>query len=340
MKFLFITNEVDQLPDARNQSTRYRCLYPAIALTEYGHHCDITSLGYFAKHRNLTYDVYIFRSPFESTLATNLYRSLINRNLNVYADFDDLIFDENFYEGSIYSFHDAAKMDSLYALKKVISHKEALKQFDKIIVATDYLAGKIKEIFSKEARVISAAIPDKTARLMKNNRGNSIANRIAFAFGSRASSKSTSHDLHTLERQLVTNPDLNVTLIGSIDIKEKTFLSLPNLSVIKRLSYFEYIKVLGKHKYLINYQELDPLNSSKSRIKALEANLLGQVILSSRVPDYVKVEQDGLPINFIADLKEAFDLCSKNSINFSQQKNTYEAGTKYLVQEYEALAEN
>ena len=76
MKFIFITNELSEFPDKKNQSTRYRCLYPSLALIDRGHLSTVTTLSNFSRNIDFNYDIYIFHSPINSITAKNVYNKL------------------------------------------------------------------------------------------------------------------------------------------------------------------------------------------------------------------------------------------------------------------------
>ena len=164
-----------------------------------------------------------------------------------------------------------------------------------------------------------------------------IENTIAIAFGSIASTHTFLNQLDVFDRILKANPLRRLVVLGDIKLPKNSISCDDQLILIPRLNYLEYIQALSKIEKIIVLQGKKITDLSKSRVKPLEANILGLECLATRLPDYEDALNSGLEIQFITDLEDSLTqpLTVKKTINI--EKIIENHGTNFLATSYKGI---
>jgi hypothetical protein len=291
MKVAFVSSHEKAESFLDDASFRYRCENLAFALKAVGFSCKLDHIESFSASSDLTHVV--FHRPKISIRLRRLLKRLQQLNIIAIADFDDLVFDEQYADFS------PAVLNNRLPRKKVVrkfkSNKEALEYFDHITVSTDSLA--------KQAR---RSFPNATIVVLKNamhykwpyKQPLPIESRkkvITYFPGTRSHDRDFLQVSEPLEYFLNEHPDTFFLVIGPL---ASTLLDKPNKQIrhIDKLPFSNYMQAARNSWINLLPLEPTPFNFCKSAVKIIEAGSYIAPTIASPLPDALRFEGIGASI--------------------------------------------
>jgi hypothetical protein len=336
-KIVFVTNEQSEGVSLTNQSIRYRCIYPSFAISQFGAKSEVVTIERLSKNNDLSYDTYIFHSPIYSYKYARLYKKLKALGKLIIADYDDLILDLGSSQESIYAYHYAALNNTGYPNIKIKNNLKAATYFNHFISANRFLSEKLQKILGTKVNTIHLGMPTEYINNLHKVPKLKIENTIAVAFGSSASAHTFLNQIDVFERILNANPLRRLVVLGDINLPKNSISCDDQLILIPRLNYLEYIQALTKIEKIVVLQGQKITDLAKSRVKPLEANILGLECFATRLPDYEDALNSGLEMQFITDLEDFLTqpMTVKKTINI--EKIIENHGTSFLATSYKGI---
>jgi len=294
---------------------RYRCFNPVDALNR---HSTSLSASYFFYSDLLTLDnladyadvLVVSRCPMDAQLD-RLYRRFGNAGKKVLFDIDDLVCDVR------YATLVASNLG--YPLEKadlnnwtafIASINQSLTRADNVITTSDYLAEKIRDIFSGQIHVIPNTFNEAQRTASEKALAEPQLASRGLRLGYFSGSKSHSRDFDVVAGQMLSfleeSPESSLTIVGHLDLPSE-FDRLGEQVITKPFSDFLDMQLLLRHIDL----NIVPLQDSaftwsKSELKYFEAALVEIPTLATNNPVYSKAITPGVN-GFLAHSTEWLD---------------------------------
>lgn len=269
-------------------SFRYRCENLAFALNQQGVSAKLQHISSFELEPSISHVV--FHRPKYSTRFQRLIKQLKRANITAIADFDDLVFDEDYVEFS------PAVLNNILPTRKVVKkyreHFEALSFFEHISVSTHTLSRYIRRLF-----------PDANISILNNTTHHdwpykkplSSEHRrpiITYFPGTRSHDRDFWQIEEALEFFLGNNPSVSLLVIGPL---LSPLLSKGSNQVrhFRRLPFINYTQAVSNTWVNLLPLEPTPFNQCKSALKVIEAAAYHAPTISSPLPDATRFEGIG-----------------------------------------------
>ncbi|WP_375055689.1 hypothetical protein [Zobellella sp. DQSA1] len=278
----------------QDASARYRCLFPAEALSSLGWRADVVHISQTLSLRLRDYQIMVIHRPTSSLQLRHLLWRAKREGLAVMADIDDLLFCPEAVE-SLPAVCNGT-MSRLAALKRIGSYHDALSRFSHLSFSTQALVREASHVFSADLNWVPNTVPPRwyqpwpplplplsQQRIMRYLPG----------------SGNHDHDFalinEVLSQVMLESPGLKLEVFGPI---RPNFGSLPKnrVSFHKAVPY-EALPMIMRNSWVT----LAPLvknrfNQCKSGLKFWESALLGVPVIATPMEDITRFNCAGLKL--------------------------------------------
>ncbi len=238
-------------------------------------------------------------------------------------DLDDLVFDPQAFQ-YIHSpdFADPVRR-SLYR-EDIPRYRQALDLCDHVLVSSDYLAGRILELdkpvsvhrnaFSLEMQALA-----DTAFTGRRDDPNRVV--IGFASGTPTHDQDFAAIQPALQRILNRHPELELWLVGRLDLGGDWAASSPQVKLIDLVPWRILPGILASFDINLAPLQVDnPFGQSKSEIKYIEAGLLHVPTIASPSDAYQYAIQDG-DNGFLCSSAQDWEACLEDLLQSSELRS-------------------
>lgn len=264
-------------------SFRYRCQNLSSALCSLGVSSSIHHIDSFSPTINTTH--VIFHRPKNSIRFRRIIKKLQLTGVLAIADFDDLVFHEDYLEFS------PALLNNILPKKKVAkiyrSHFEALNYVDYISVSTNSLAKYAHKLFpNKKVNVLHNTAhyewPKKRpSSLLCNNPV------ITYFPGTRSHDRDFWQIEEAIKLFLSQNPSAKLLVIGPL-VSELVNKQHSQVKHIQKLPFNDYAQATSNSWVNLLPLEPTPFNQCKSAIKIIETAIYNTPTICSPLPDALR----------------------------------------------------
>lgn len=274
-------------------SARYRCIFPC----EYNESDHTRHCIHFSQidHIDLSeYQTVIFHRPSICLKLKRILKNLKQKNIKAIIDFDDLLFSPEYaLQNPTYL---SGKMTASHARKSTNKYLSALRLFNFAQTSTEPLKQHIRTVHPRcDIEVSFNKVPEHWVNLTPEiSAEQRLENKIIRYFpGTSHHTSNFSNAIKALKLILDSNPDINLEVIGDIDIPEGIFPK-SQFKHLKAVMFEELPEIIANSWITISPLENNEFNNSKSALKFWESACFGVPVISNRIPDMSRLECDGL----------------------------------------------
>jgi hypothetical protein len=266
-------------------SFRYRCQNLSAALCSLGISSSIHHIDSFYPTNDTTHVV--FHRPKNSIKFRRLIKKLQLIEALAIADFDDLVFHEDYLDFS------PALLNNILPKKKIAkiyrSHFEALNYIDNISVSTNSLAKYVHKLFpNKRVNVLHNTThfewPKKGSSNLLNHKP-----IITYFPGTRSHDRDFWQIEEVITLFLSQNPSASLLVIGPLD-SELVNKQHSQVKHIQKLPFNDYAQATSNSWVNLLPLEPTPFNQCKSAIKIIETATYSIPTICSPLPDALRFE--------------------------------------------------
>lgn len=296
MNILYLSNTRFAKTPYRDGSTRYRCYHYAEELLRHRHVADVGVIEDTDPQIIERYDAVVVLRPTLDRRLERILDACRDARVTLVADFDDLIFNPEFASASPIVLNRQATVEQIQSVYQ--RHLDALQCFDKVTVATQELAWKVKDV-APHAQVLHLANGLSRFWLDYNRHvskpDTDSCRDIIYMPGTR------SHDLDFSEVQSVlaqtvnSSAKLRCKIIGALEVDSNLF-DEDKLLRGSWIDYFSLPKAIADSYVSIAPLAQTAFNQCKSHIKFIESAAFGTPVICSNCPDASQHQVDGLSI--------------------------------------------
>lgn len=288
MQVHFVSFHAKPMAFLDDASFRYRCENLAFALNKQGVSAKLQHITSFALESGISHVV--FHRPKYSTRFQRLIKQLKLANITAIADFDDLVFDEEYVGFS------PAVLNNILPTKKVVKkyreHFEALSFFENISVSTQTLSRHVRRLFP-HANV--SILNNATHHGWPYKKPLSSVHRrpiITYFPGTRSHDRDFWQIEEVLEFFLHNNPSVNLLVIGPL-LSPLLAKGSNQIRHVRRLPFINYTQAVSNAWVNLLPLEPTPFNQCKSALKVIEAAAYHAPTICSPLPDASRFEGVG-----------------------------------------------
>lgn len=278
----------------RDSSARYRCIHQAEKLRSEGIKADVTHIKNIKNVRVESYNRIICHRPKACRALNGLLKQARKHNIELQADFDDLLFCPEFAFTSPTVINKRQSLGS--AQKECGKFLKALRQFTRISVSTDELSKRARQKHpSAKTEVIFNQLPSHWhqgwAKIPAENR---LKTKIIRYLPGTANHTSNFRQAEAvLSSWLTQNPDVNLQIIGDIDSNILTE-NPSQVSQLPPVNFDRLPPIIRDSWVVIAPLEQNIFNDCKSGLKFWESAIYGIPVIASNNQDMKRFKNNGL----------------------------------------------
>jgi len=287
-----------KVPDKfRNEpSFLYRCENLAHSMGLLGIKTILQHISEFSIEKDTTH--VIFHRPRYSTRFKRIVKQLKTKHITIIADFDDLLFDEDYLEFS------PAILNSILPTSKVRqayrAHYQALNYVDHLTTSTDCLARYARACFSHLQVKVHKNNLHHSWPLKPFKSADHRKKVLTYFPGTRSHDRDFWQIEDVLRQHLSDNKNTELLVIGPL--RSNLLKSKHNqISHKERLSFEEYREAVSNSYVNLLPLEPTPFNQCKSAIKVIEAGNYAIPTICSALPDASRFRGIGASIAIDSD---------------------------------------
>lgn len=283
MNILFISHSNQKLIHL-DPSVRYRCYHFSEELNRMGYHADVCHFDMFKDVYMTRYDGFIFHKPRFSRRLVRTMRELETLGKTVWADFDDLVFDEKLAEQSPLFLCGRASKTATIGLQR--EYRQALLLFGHVMVSTQPLAGHVRRVHP-DARV--AVVHNGLCERWVHNARYLYAreNRqkwIGYFPGTSTHYQDFKLVAAVLSRFLESNQDVRLLVLGPLAPSDFG-LKMDQVFALPAVAYDQLPYWIMQCWLTIAPLSDTVFNQCKSRLKLIESVIWGVPLVASPIDD-------------------------------------------------------
>lgn len=259
----------------------YRCENVAEALAAAGHQVALLHLRSFPLRAR--FDAVVFHRPrYSLRLRLALRAARRAAGAAVFADFDDLVFDDAYAE-----FSPAARnalLPPATVKEQLRSHRRALEMFDRVIVSTEPLLAHVRErVPTAKVAVLHNAVFRKWREGSAESVSNPSRKIITYLPGTRSHDRDFAQAAEALSAVLAKHPEARLQITGPLAFD----LAVRPEQVVHsaKVPFEQYHQRVRTGWVNIAPLEMTPFTRCKSALKVIEAGYWGIPTVCSPIPD-------------------------------------------------------
>jgi len=299
LRFAFVANNRNPSLFRQDASFVYRCENVAEALAAAGHQVALLHLRSFPLRAR--FDAVVFHRPrYSLRLRLALRAARRAAGAAVFADFDDLVFDDAYAE-----FSPAARnalLPPATVKEQLRSHRRALEMFDRVIVSTEPLLAHVRErVPTAKVAVLHNAVFRKWREGSAESVSNPSRKIITYLPGTRSHDRDFAAVADALVAVLARHPDTGLHITGPLAFD----LAVRPEQVVRsaKVPFDQFHHRVREGWVNIAPLEMTPFTRCKSALKVMEAGFWGVPTVCSPIPDAIRFVDAGA---MLADTSQAW----------------------------------
>lgn len=289
---LFVTHSKRGMAYYRDPSARYRCLFPAEHLRNEGVTADVVHISMLDKALAQQYQHVIFHRPQYSMRLERIIRHLKKSEVQIYVDFDDLLFNTSLADQSPAVLSGA--MLKRTAIQEAQKYFKAITQFTSVIVSTDQLKKELLSILPNQAitvvynKTLSSWV-DLTPTVAPELR---VKNKLIRYFPGTSHHKNNLASITKALAEIPKNiPDAQIEIVGDIELPQE---AQGYINTTPYVSYEDLPALISECWVTIAPLTNNRFNQCKSALKFWESAAFGVPLIASESGDLKRVSSNNI----------------------------------------------